>query len=107
VPTRRSRRLSWTLIWTPSLTALYVCTDEMLIAAPERAPQRPLIGIEPRITDAKMITLAVLEFASETRWVRHARVDLRHAERATGSREPRWTHPYRRRGTGPTSAYWP
>ncbi len=63
-------------------TALYVRTDDLLKAAPERAPWRPKVGIEPRISDAELITLAVmaalLRFTSEARWLRHARVHLRH-----------------------------
>ena len=63
-------------------TALYVRTDDLLKASPGRAPWRPAIGFEPRITDAEMITLAVmqalLQFRSETRWLRHARAHLGH-----------------------------
>ena len=63
-------------------TALYVRTDELLKASPERAPWRPAIGIAPRITDAEVITLAVMEallgFTSEARWLRYARAHLRH-----------------------------
>jgi hypothetical protein len=63
-------------------TALYVRTDDLLKAAPERVPSRPLIGIAPRISDAELITLAVLQallrFTSEARWLRYARAHLRH-----------------------------
>ena len=63
-------------------TALYVRTDDLLKASPGRAPWRPAIGFEPRITDAEMITLAVmqalLQFRSETRWLRHAQAHLGH-----------------------------
>src|SRR5215210_2804750 len=63
-------------------TALYVRIDDLLKAAPERAPWRPKVGIEPQISDAELITLAVmaalLRFTSEARWLRHARVHLRH-----------------------------
>ena len=63
-------------------TALYVRTDELLKAAPERAPSRPRVGIAPRITDAELITLAVLaallRFTSEARWLRYAHAHLRH-----------------------------
>jgi hypothetical protein len=63
-------------------TALYVRTDELLKAAPERVPSRPLVGIAPRITDAELITLAVLAallgFTSEARWLRYAHEHLRH-----------------------------
>ncbi|HZA73684.1 MAG TPA: IS982 family transposase [Propionibacteriaceae bacterium] len=63
-------------------TALYVRTDDLLKASPERAPWRPRVGIAPRISDAELITLAVMQallrFTSEARWLRHARVHLRH-----------------------------
>ena len=58
-------------------TALYVRTDDLLKAAPERAPWRPAIGISPKIFDAELVTLAVLQalrgFVSEARWLRYAR----------------------------------
>ena len=63
-------------------TALYVRTDELLKAYPERAPWRPVVGIEPRISDAEVVTLAVMQallgFTSEARWLRHAHAHLRH-----------------------------
>jgi hypothetical protein len=63
-------------------TALYVRTDDLLKASPERVPWRPTIGIAPRITDAEMITLAVLQallrFTSEAHWLRYARAHLGH-----------------------------
>lgn len=63
-------------------TALYVTADDLLKAHPEHLPARPPIGIAPRITDAELITLAVLQslggFASERRWLRHADAHLRH-----------------------------
>jgi hypothetical protein len=63
-------------------TALYVRVDELLKASLERAPWRPKIGITPKISDAELITLAVmaalLRFTSEARWLRYARVHLRH-----------------------------
>ena len=42
-------------------TALYVRTDDLLKAWPERAPWGPKIGITPKITDAELITLAVMQ----------------------------------------------
>jgi hypothetical protein len=43
---------------------------------PERRPWRPMIGIAPRISDAELVTLAVMQallgFTSETRWLRFA-----------------------------------
>jgi hypothetical protein len=61
---------------------LYVKIDELLIGAPERVPWRPRVGIMPRISDAELVTLcvmqALLSFTSEARWLRHARLHLRH-----------------------------
>lgn len=61
-------------------TALYVKTDDLLRVAPERAPWRPPIGFTPRISDAEIITLAVMQallgFTSEARWLRFARAHL-------------------------------
>jgi DDE family transposase len=63
-------------------TALYVRTDDLLKASPERAPRRPAVGIPPRLSDAELVTLAVLRallgFTSEARWLRHAHAHLRH-----------------------------
>jgi hypothetical protein len=62
-------------------TALYVRIDELLKAAPERVPWRPKVGIAPKISDAELITLAVMQallgFTSEARWLRYSRVHLR------------------------------
>ena len=55
-------------------TALYARADDLLKAAPERAPWRPAAGICPQITDAELVTLAVMQallgFVSEARWLR-------------------------------------
>ena len=63
-------------------TALYVKIDDALKDAPWRAPWRPRVGIAPRISDAELVTLSVMQallgFTSETRWLRHARVHLGH-----------------------------
>jgi hypothetical protein len=63
-------------------TALYVRVDDLLICHPERVPWRPRVGIAPKITDAELVTLAVmavlLGFTSETRWLRFARAHPRH-----------------------------
>ncbi|MGY1681830.1 hypothetical protein ACI78Z_14210 [Geodermatophilus sp. SYSU D01176] len=57
-------------------TALYARTDDLLKAAPERRPWRPTGGTAPRISDAELVTLAVLQalpgFTSEARWLRFA-----------------------------------
>jgi hypothetical protein len=63
-------------------TALYVKTDDLLIAHPGWAPERPAVGIPPRLCDAEVVTLSVMQsllgFTSEARWLRHARKHLRH-----------------------------
>ena len=63
-------------------TALYVRVDDLLKARPERAPWRPPVGIGPRISDAELVTLAVMQallgHVSEARWLRFAAEHLRH-----------------------------
>jgi hypothetical protein len=63
-------------------TALYVRTDDLLKESPQLAPCRPDVGIDPKLSDAELVTLAVMQallgFASEARWLRHARAHLRH-----------------------------
>jgi hypothetical protein len=62
------------------VTALYVTIDDLLKAAPELAPRRPAIGIAPQLSDAELITLAVLQallgYTSEARWLRYAHAHL-------------------------------
>jgi hypothetical protein len=79
-------------------TALYVRADDLLKESPQLGPWRPAAGISPRLSDAELVTLAVMQallgFTSEARWLRHARA-------ACPSPSP-WPAP------GPTSArYWP
>jgi hypothetical protein len=63
-------------------TALYVKIDDLLKAAPELVPWRPAIGIAPQLTDAELVTLAVIQalrgFTSESRWLRFARAHMTH-----------------------------
>ena len=63
-------------------TALYARTDDLLKSHPERVPSRPRVGIEPGISDAELVTMAVMQallgFTSEARWLRHANAHLRH-----------------------------
>ena len=63
-------------------TALYVRTDDLLKESPQLAPVRPAVGLSPQLSDAELVTLAVMQallgFTSEARWVRHARAHLRH-----------------------------
>lgn len=61
-------------------TALYVTTDDLLKAHPEQVPPRPVVGIAPRISDAELIVLAVMQallgYRSECRWLRRAHKDF-------------------------------
>nr|WP_223166865.1 hypothetical protein [Nonomuraea sp. SYSU D8015] len=41
-------------------TALSVKIDDQLIAFPDLAPERPRVGIHPTLSDAELVTLAVL-----------------------------------------------
>ncbi|MET8810274.1 IS982 family transposase [Streptomyces sp. NPDC004546] len=71
---------------TPDLdslaTALYTKTDDLLKESPHLAPWRPTVGIAPQLTDAELVTLAMMQamlgFTSEAKWLRHARCHLRH-----------------------------
>lgn len=42
-------------------TALYVKLDELLRQAPQLAPWRPSVGIAPKLSDAELVTLAVMQ----------------------------------------------
>jgi Transposase DDE domain len=61
-------------------TAPYVKIDDQLIASPDLAPERPKTGIQPSLSDAELVTLAVLSallgFTSERRWLRYAHAHL-------------------------------
>jgi len=63
-------------------TALYVRTDDLLKQFPDLAPWRPGTGLQPRLADAELVTLAVMQallgYASEARWGRHAHAHLGH-----------------------------
>jgi len=62
-------------------TALYVRVDDLLKMAPEMAPARPRVGFEPKISDAELVTLSVMQallgHTSELGWLRYARTHLR------------------------------
>jgi hypothetical protein len=62
-------------------TRLYVTIDDALIDHPEWAPERPAGGIAPKLSDAELVTLAVIQallgFTSEARFIRHAHAHLR------------------------------
>jgi hypothetical protein len=63
------------------VTALYVKIDDALRIRPELRQWRPEVGLAPKLSDAELVTLAVLQallgFTSETRFLRHARAHLR------------------------------
>jgi hypothetical protein len=64
-------------------TALYVKIDDALKDNPGLAPRRPAVGICPKLSDAELLTLCVLQalggFCSEARFLRHARAHLAEA----------------------------
>ena len=63
------------------VTRLYVTVDDLLIAHPAWRPQRPAVGIAPQLTDAELVTLAVIQallgYTSEHRFIRYATTHLR------------------------------
>jgi hypothetical protein len=63
-------------------TALYVRVDDELKTRPELVRYRPVVGIAPKLSDAELVTLAVVQallgFTSETRFLRFARAHLDH-----------------------------
>ena len=42
-------------------TALYVTTDDFLADNPQHRPWRPKVGLTPRLSDAELVTLVVLQ----------------------------------------------
>ena len=62
------------------VTALYATIDDLLIAHPQWAPERPVVGFAPLLCDAELIALAVLQallgFNSEARFIRYAKAHL-------------------------------
>ena len=63
-------------------TALYVKIDDELRASPHLNRWRPRVGIAPRITDAELITVSVMQallgYHNEHRWIRFARKSIIH-----------------------------
>lgn len=61
-------------------TSLYVSADDLFIQYPQYLPPRPAVGFAPQITDAELVTLAVMQahlgFTSENRWIRYAHKHL-------------------------------
>ena len=62
-------------------TGLYVTSDDFLADNPQYRPWRPQVGLTPRLSDAELVTLVVLQallgFTSEARWLRYANSHLR------------------------------
>jgi hypothetical protein len=62
-------------------TALYARIDDELKASPWLAPWRPKVGITPTLSDAELLTLAVMSallgYTSERRWLRRVEHDFR------------------------------
>lgn len=63
------------------VTALYVKIDDTLRDTPSLRLYRPKVGIAPKLSDAELVTMAVVQallgFTSETRFLRHAAKHLR------------------------------
>lgn len=61
-------------------TELYVTIDDILITNPHLVPLRPKVGIAPRLSDAELLTLAVLQallgHSNEARFIRYAHAHL-------------------------------
>jgi hypothetical protein len=79
---RRTRRLYVDADLDTLAIALCVRTDDVLKNAPEQLPWRPPVGIAPKISDAEVVTLAVMRallgFTSEARRLRYAARHLSH-----------------------------
>jgi Transposase DDE domain len=62
--------------------ALYARIDDALKDRPQLAPWRPKVGIAPKLCDAELLTLAVLQVllghGNETGWLRYAGKHLSH-----------------------------
>jgi Transposase DDE domain len=63
-------------------TALYARIDDTLKDRPDLVPWRPKVGIAPKLSDAELLTLAVMQallgHANETGWLRYAGDHLTH-----------------------------
>ncbi len=61
-------------------TALYVRIDDLLAQNPGWAPQRPVVGFAPKLSDAELVTLAVISallgYDNESQFVRYAKAHL-------------------------------
>ena len=63
------------------MTALYVWIDDLLAQNPGLAPERPVVGFAPKLSDAELITLAVISallgYDNESQFMRFAHAHLR------------------------------
>ena len=63
-------------------TAIYVTVDDMLAADPALGPERPAVGTAAQLSDAELLTLAVLQallrsYTTEARFLRYANEQLK------------------------------
>ena len=62
-------------------TALYVTADDLFATTPSVPRFDPRVGWQPQISDAELLTVAVMQallgFSSERRWLRYAHAHLR------------------------------
>ena len=63
-------------------TAIYVKIDDELKNHPDLGRYRPVVGLHPKLSDAELLTLAVIQallgFGSEAHFLRHASAHLRY-----------------------------
>ena len=63
------------------VTRLYVTVDDLLVRYPQWTPRRPVVGIAPQLSDAELVTLAVIQvllrYNTEARFIRYAHAHLR------------------------------
>ena len=61
-------------------TALYVTIDDLLADHPHWLPERPTVGIAPKLSDAELLTLSVIQallgHTSEAQFIRYAHTHL-------------------------------
>ncbi len=63
------------------VVGLYVTIDDLLNENRWWTPERPAVGITPKLSDAELITLAVIQallrYTSEARFIRNAQAHLK------------------------------
>ena len=77
-------------------TTLYVTVDDLLIRNPHWAPERPAVGIAPKLSGAELVTLRLTRFGGHSMtWdcsLRGVFRECRRQERRTRrSSERRWS----------------